>query len=205
MTCPCRKPHAARIFRARRPNPHATHSLASISRSKAVGRTRYELSRTRARCRAARPAARAGVAVHSLTRPIPAAPARRATRSATAQPDDVCSRPTAMSAFLRAGLSRQVLRKLRRGHWAIQDEDSDLHGITRRSARLRSAAFLGEAVRNARGAACASCTARACVDEPRAGAQGQGRLARAARGGAGVLPGARPRAAAGAVVVLLRG
>ena len=31
-------------------------------------------------------------------------------------------------AFLREGLSRQVLRKLRRGHWVIQD-DFDLHGF----------------------------------------------------------------------------
>jgi DNA-nicking Smr family endonuclease len=51
--------------------------------------------------------------------------------------------------FLRDGLSRQVLRKLRRGHWVVQDE-LDLHGMTRPEAREALAAFLREAVRRAR-------------------------------------------------------
>ena len=53
------------------------------------------------------------------------------------------------AAFLREGLSRQVLRKLRRGHWVVQDE-LDLHGMTRPEAREALAAFIREAVRRAR-------------------------------------------------------
>ena len=51
--------------------------------------------------------------------------------------------------FLRDGLSRQVLRKLRRGHWVVQDQ-LDLHGMTRHEAREAVAAFVREAVRRAR-------------------------------------------------------
>ena len=51
--------------------------------------------------------------------------------------------------FLRDGLSRQVLRKLRRGHWVVQDE-LDLHGMTRPEAREAVAAFIRDAVRRAR-------------------------------------------------------
>lgn len=45
--------------------------------------------------------------------------------------------------FVRPGLSRQLLRKLRRGHWVIQDE-LDLHGHTSDTARSELAAFIGE-------------------------------------------------------------
>ncbi len=45
--------------------------------------------------------------------------------------------------YLRPGLSRQILRKLRRGHWKIQAE-LDLHGMTRDQARYALAAFLDE-------------------------------------------------------------
>ena len=45
--------------------------------------------------------------------------------------------------FLRPGLSQQVLRRLRRGHWVIEEE-LDLHGLTRDEARERLAAFLNE-------------------------------------------------------------
>ncbi len=44
-------------------------------------------------------------------------------------------------AFLRDGMSRQVLRKLRRGHWVIQDS-LDLHGMNRIEAALSVAEFL---------------------------------------------------------------
>ena len=47
------------------------------------------------------------------------------------------------AAFLRPGLDRGVLRKLRRGHWVIQ-EHLDLHGMNRMEARLAVAAFLNE-------------------------------------------------------------
>lgn len=48
--------------------------------------------------------------------------------------------------FLRPGLPASMLRKLRRGHWAIQDE-LDLHGCTVAEAREMLAAFLGYCVR----------------------------------------------------------
>ena len=43
--------------------------------------------------------------------------------------------------YLRDGLSRTVLRRLRRGHWTIQDE-IDLHGLTWSQAAVAVAAFL---------------------------------------------------------------
>jgi DNA-nicking Smr family endonuclease len=48
--------------------------------------------------------------------------------------------------FLRAGLSRQVLRKLRSGAWVIQDE-LDLHGHDRHEAREALAGFLAHCIR----------------------------------------------------------
>jgi DNA-nicking Smr family endonuclease len=44
--------------------------------------------------------------------------------------------------FLRTGLSRDVLRKLKRGHWVIQSQ-LDLHGLNRMEARIQMAEFLG--------------------------------------------------------------
>jgi DNA-nicking Smr family endonuclease len=44
--------------------------------------------------------------------------------------------------FLRTGLGGDVLRKLRRGHWVVQDI-VDLHGLNRQEARLLLAEFLG--------------------------------------------------------------
>jgi DNA-nicking Smr family endonuclease len=43
--------------------------------------------------------------------------------------------------FLRPGLPRDILRKLRRTHWVIQ-EDLDLHGLTGDEAALATAEFL---------------------------------------------------------------
>jgi DNA-nicking Smr family endonuclease len=43
--------------------------------------------------------------------------------------------------YLREGLSRQVLRKLRRGHWVIE-EQLDLHGMNRMQAALSVSEFL---------------------------------------------------------------
>ena len=45
--------------------------------------------------------------------------------------------------FLRPGLSRDILRKLRRSHWVIQDH-LDLHGFTADAAMLATAQFLAE-------------------------------------------------------------
>ena len=53
--------------------------------------------------------------------------------------------------FLRPGLAREVLRKLRRGYWVVQDE-IDLHGLKSHEARERVAQFLGECAK--RGAGC---------------------------------------------------
>ena len=43
--------------------------------------------------------------------------------------------------FLREGLSRQILRKLRRGHWVVQ-EHLDLHGMNREQAADAVGEFL---------------------------------------------------------------
>ena len=48
--------------------------------------------------------------------------------------------------FLRDGLPRDILRKLKRGHWVIQDE-LDLHGMTADEAALSTNAFIAECVR----------------------------------------------------------
>ncbi len=49
--------------------------------------------------------------------------------------------------FLRNGISAQHLKKLRRGHWAVQDH-LDLHGLTSPEARVLIAEFLAHCVRN---------------------------------------------------------
>ena len=48
-------------------------------------------------------------------------------------------------AYLRPGLSRNVLRDLRRGRWAIQDH-IDLHGLNRHEAHEEVGRFLAAAV-----------------------------------------------------------
>ena len=45
--------------------------------------------------------------------------------------------------FQRPGLSQQVIRRLRRGHWVVKDE-LDLHGLNREQARVQLVAFLAE-------------------------------------------------------------
>jgi DNA-nicking Smr family endonuclease len=50
------------------------------------------------------------------------------------------------ASFLRPGLPRDILRKLRRTHWVIQDT-ADLHGLTGDEAVAQTAAFLGQARR----------------------------------------------------------
>jgi len=44
--------------------------------------------------------------------------------------------------YLRTGLARDVLRKLRRGHWVVQNV-VDLHGLNRQEAGSLLAEFLG--------------------------------------------------------------
>jgi DNA-nicking Smr family endonuclease len=48
--------------------------------------------------------------------------------------------------FLRPGLPRDILRKLRRTHWVIQ-EDLDLHGMSGDEAAAATARFLAECKR----------------------------------------------------------
>jgi DNA-nicking Smr family endonuclease len=49
--------------------------------------------------------------------------------------------------YLREGLSRLVLRRLRRGHWVVQAQ-LDLHGMNRHEAALEVASFLLSAVQH---------------------------------------------------------
>ena len=51
--------------------------------------------------------------------------------------------------FLRPGLARAVLKKLRRGHWTVQDE-LDLHGLTSVQARAMLGQFMHACARNGR-------------------------------------------------------
>jgi DNA-nicking Smr family endonuclease len=50
------------------------------------------------------------------------------------------------ASYLRPGLPRDILRKLRRTHWVIQD-DLDLHGFTSEEAAVQTAVFLADARR----------------------------------------------------------
>ena len=91
------------------------------------------------------PAPGPAVAVQSL---LDEHAALRESRDASLDPEDALETGEE-AVFLRDGLSRQVLRKLRRGHWVVQDQ-LDLHGMTRPEAREAVAAFIREAVRRAR-------------------------------------------------------
>jgi len=50
------------------------------------------------------------------------------------------------ASYLRPGLPRDILRRLRRTHWVIQD-DLDLHGLNSEEAAIETAQFLAEARR----------------------------------------------------------
>jgi DNA-nicking Smr family endonuclease len=52
-------------------------------------------------------------------------------------------------AFVRDGIGRDVLRKLRRGHWVVQGE-LDLHGMNRQHALFHTDQFLKESVKRGR-------------------------------------------------------
>jgi DNA-nicking Smr family endonuclease len=47
------------------------------------------------------------------------------------------------ASFLRPGLPRDILRKLRRTHWVVQDH-LDLHGLTGDEAALETATFIAD-------------------------------------------------------------
>jgi len=88
--------------------------------------------------------------------PVPAQ-TRRDERAALAESiagplsvDDALDTGVELS-YLRDGVSRQVLRRLRRGHWVVQD-GLDLHGMNRVEAAEQVAAFVRAAA--ARGLRC---------------------------------------------------
>ena len=71
--------------------------------------------------------------------------ALRATMSDAFDAESLMETDDSLS-FRRADIGPEVLRKLRRGHWAIQAQ-LDLHRLTRDAARDRLAAFLRESQR----------------------------------------------------------
>jgi DNA-nicking Smr family endonuclease len=92
------------------------------------------------------------------SRPAPVPLQRlRDERAALAESLQTCAHPDAGVAngeelvYLRAGVAPIVLRRLRRGHWVVQDE-LDLHGMTSMEARGATAAFLAECIQ--RGVRC---------------------------------------------------
>lgn len=55
--------------------------------------------------------------------------------------------------FLRSGLPTPILRKLRRGHWVIQDQ-LDLHGLRSDEARQLLAEFLSQSLKHGHRCVC---------------------------------------------------
>lgn len=93
-----------------------------------------------------------------IARPQPQPIPRQIFRNEQTAPSDSLSDHISMGmeagdkwSFLRPGISRQTLRRLRRGYWGIQAQ-LDLHGFTRDEARLELVAFLDAA--NQRGFRC---------------------------------------------------
>jgi len=81
-------------------------------------------------------------------RPLPVAAQRR--RDELAALEESLAGPASIddaldsgeeAAYLREGLGRQVLRRLRRGHWVVED-GLDLHGLNRQQAAAAVAGFL---------------------------------------------------------------
>jgi len=87
---------------------------------------------------------------HALRRPAPPpvpAQTRRDERAVLAESvagpisvDDALDSGVELT-YLRDGVSRQVLRRLRRGHWVVQDA-LDLHGMNRVEAAQQVAEFV---------------------------------------------------------------
>lgn len=106
-----------------------------------------EFRRAMADVRPIAPRARRRIA---LRRAPPPPDARQRQRDERAVLEESISGPVSLDhlldsgeelSFLRHGLSRDVLRKLRRGHWVIQS-DLDLHGMNRSQAAEQLALFL---------------------------------------------------------------
>lgn len=106
-------------------------------------------------------------------------------------------------AYLRPGLPREVIRKLRRSHWVVQDE-IDLHGLTGDEAALRTAAFLADCAR--RGLRCLRIVHGKGLRSRNREPVLKGRIRKLLARRAEVLAYAEPRAfdgGSGAVIVLL--
>jgi DNA-nicking Smr family endonuclease len=106
-------------------------------------------------------------------------------------------------AFLRPGLPREVIRKLRRSHWVVQDE-IDLHGLTGDEAALRTAAFLADCAK--RGLRCLRIVHGKGLGSRNREPVLKGRIRKLLARRSEVLAYAEPRAAdggSGAVIVLL--
>lgn len=98
------------------------------------------------------PLTRAARVEHRLPRPDPIPRQRlRDERAALAESLAAQAHPDVGLAtgeelvYVRAGVPAHVLRRLRRGHWVLQD-DLDLHGMTSSEARAATGAFLADCV-----------------------------------------------------------
>jgi DNA-nicking Smr family endonuclease len=60
---------------------------------------------------------------------------------------DHCASDTPLTEFMRPGISRMILRKLRRGQWPVQDS-LDLHGLNSDAARKLMLEFLRDATQH---------------------------------------------------------
>jgi DNA-nicking Smr family endonuclease len=96
----------------------------------------------------------------ALTRPAPAPVPNQRRQDEIAALAESLSGPVSIEdaldtgedpRYLREGMARETLRKLRRGHWAIQD-GIDLHGLTRDQATAMVHEFLEQCL--ARGLRC---------------------------------------------------
>lgn len=99
------------------------------------------------------PLAAHGRAESAAPRPSPHARQRQADEQAALRESlsdefDVASllETDAALSFTRSGIGPDVVRKLRKGHWTIQDQ-LDLHGLRRDDAREQVAEFLRRATR----------------------------------------------------------
>ena len=109
------------------------------------------------------------------------------------------------SAFLRPGLPRDILRKLKRTHWVVQDE-IDLHGLTADQAIVETAAFIAGCLK--RGLRCVRVVHGKGLRSPGREPVLKRKVRRLLARRDDVVAFVEPRAAhggGGAVVVLLRG
>ena len=90
-----------------------------------------------------------------LPRPRPRPYPRQTRRDERAALEESLTAPVSLDdaldsgeelAFVREGLGRDVLRKLRRGHWVVQGE-LDLHGMNRQHALFHTDLFLKQSVK----------------------------------------------------------